>query len=163
MPVGSVDITDLKQAYQVLGLPTSASPHAIKQAYRRMARRWHPDLFKSGTSEHAEATLMMKIINDAFAKVERAPLRGSIEPIESEGVRPKKQWTVMVDSEGFPMGDRGDFWIRFFYGACFRSIGRSGLGCDAALSPTSVDGSGSRGGGCIVWVLRRAIRRPVLA
>jgi DnaJ-class molecular chaperone len=120
MAVATEDITETRHAYQVLGLPIFASPLAIKQAYRRMARRWHPDLFKSGTPEHAEATLMMKIINEAFAKVEDAPLRGHVErEAYREETRPKKPWTVIVDSEGFPMGDRGDFWIRFFFGACF--------------------------------------------
>ena len=122
------DVTELKHAYQVLGVPTSASPHAIKQGYRRMARRWHPDLFKSGTLEHAEATLMMKIINQAYAKVEDAPLGGHVErEAYREEARPKKPWTVIVDSEGFPMGDRWDFWIRFFYGACFGALVGTGL------------------------------------
>ena len=128
MAATTEDITELRYAYQVLGLPTSASPHAIRQAYRRMARLWHPDLFRSATSEHAEATQMMKIINEAFAKVEGAPLRGYVErQVEREEARPKKPWTVIVDSEGFPMGDRWDFWIRFFYGACSGALVGAGL------------------------------------
>jgi hypothetical protein len=60
--------------------------------------------------------------------VEHAPLRGQVEPqVSGEETRPKKPWTVIVDSEGFPMGDRWDFWIRFFYGACFGVLVGAGL------------------------------------
>ena len=33
-----------KQALDVLGLPANATPAQIKQRYRKMAKRYHPDL-----------------------------------------------------------------------------------------------------------------------
>ncbi|MEO7021891.1 MAG: J domain-containing protein [Ktedonobacteraceae bacterium] len=33
-----------QQALAVLGLPLSATPQQIKQRYRRLAKRYHPDL-----------------------------------------------------------------------------------------------------------------------
>ncbi|HEY6567471.1 MAG TPA: J domain-containing protein [Actinomycetota bacterium] len=38
--------------YSVLGVPSDASPDAIRQAYRQQARSWHPDV--AGSTEAAE-------------------------------------------------------------------------------------------------------------
>lgn len=69
-------IDGLRRAYQLLGIPYSASERSIKQAYRRMTKRWHPDRYTSGTPAHAEATQMMKRINEAYSQIANAPLRG---------------------------------------------------------------------------------------
>ena len=47
-------------AYEMLGLATDADAHAIKQAYYRIARTWHPDV-----STHADA-------KEVFGHISRA-------------------------------------------------------------------------------------------
>ena len=37
-------ITERKQALDMLGLPAHATPAQIKQRYRQLAKRYHPDL-----------------------------------------------------------------------------------------------------------------------
>lgn len=37
-------VLERKQALDVLGLPASATPAQIKQRYRKLAKRYHPDL-----------------------------------------------------------------------------------------------------------------------
>jgi hypothetical protein len=37
MPIPDYDITELKRAYEVLGVPFSASAFSVKQAYRQIA------------------------------------------------------------------------------------------------------------------------------
>src|SRR5215469_18570020 len=69
-----LEIDELKRAYQLLNVPYSASERAINQAYRRLIKRWHPDRYASGTPAHAEATQMMKLINEAHSQIANAPL-----------------------------------------------------------------------------------------
>jgi hypothetical protein len=68
------EINELRRAYQLLDVPYSASERSIKQAYRRITKRWHPDRYTSGTPAHAEATQMMKLINEAYSQIANAPL-----------------------------------------------------------------------------------------
>src|SRR3972149_5151020 len=48
--------------YEVLGLPRSASEKELKQAYRRLARKYHPDV----NPGDAQAEARFKEINSAY-------------------------------------------------------------------------------------------------
>ena len=43
-----------KDYYQVLGVPKSASEKDVKSAYRRLARKWHPDANPKNQKESEE-------------------------------------------------------------------------------------------------------------
>jgi curved DNA-binding protein len=47
--------------YRILGVPRDASGDEIKQAFRRLARRYHPDV-----SEEPEAETLFKILSEAY-------------------------------------------------------------------------------------------------
>ena len=49
--------------WSLLGLDPDADPVALKRAFRREARRWHPDL--NGNDSHAEERF--KLVNEAYA------------------------------------------------------------------------------------------------
>jgi DnaJ-class molecular chaperone len=53
-----------KDYYEVLKVPYSASETEIKSAYRKLARRHHPDLFSIGLKKSAEEKF--KTINEAY-------------------------------------------------------------------------------------------------
>ncbi len=50
--------------YEILGVDRSASEKDIKSAYRKLARKWHPDLHPAGEKEKAEE--QFKKINEAY-------------------------------------------------------------------------------------------------
>lgn len=51
--------------YEVLGVDRNANEKTIKSAYRKLARKWHPDLFHT-EAEIKNAEIKMKEINEAF-------------------------------------------------------------------------------------------------
>ncbi len=56
-----------KDYYQILGVGRDASEEAIKKAYRRLARKYHPDVSKeSGAEEHfKEVSEAYEVLRDA--------------------------------------------------------------------------------------------------
>jgi len=123
MPVAEDQIADLKHAYQILGVPLLASASSIKQTYRNLVKRWHPDLYPSGSPAYVEATQMTKLINGAYAAIENAPLRYHIDAcppayVESgQSTRPSPNEPSYARSETIPKTDWLEFWIRFVFGA----------------------------------------------
>ncbi len=123
MPAAESQIETLKRAYQILGVPLSASAPSIKQSFHRLAKRWHPDLYQSGTVAQAEATHMMELINDAYSAIARAPLRYHIESYprawekrkQTTGARNAETGKMQRDT--LPITDRLEFWMRFGCGA----------------------------------------------
>ena len=117
--------SELKRAYQILDVPLSAPSHSIKQAYRRLVKRWHPDRYATESAAHADSDWMTKLINDAYSKIEAAPLRYFIEAIPlaqrkaAQGTPPSTYKSNDNISEAFPKTDRIEFWVRFVCGAVF--------------------------------------------
>ncbi len=75
MKVGEQPIDRLRNAYQVLDVPETASALAIKSNYRKLVKRWHPDRPATSAATAAEATMVTKLINEAYALIKNAPLR----------------------------------------------------------------------------------------
>jgi hypothetical protein len=128
-----VDQMTLERAYRILGLPIDASANAIKQAHRKLVKRWHPDLYKEGTTEHSAATEMTRLTNDAYSTVSHAPLRYQ-RGFASYGNPARTTYTPRSEpatSEiSGPRLDRIEFWARFFCGAIlglFIALDASGL------------------------------------
>lgn len=119
-------ITELKHAYQVLGVPADATTASIKHAYRRLVKRWHPDLYASGTPEYVEATYMARLINNAYATIAHAPLRYHVDrnsgQTDEKNSRQPNSTTpeqIRKTPEKLPKTDRLEFWVRFVCGAVF--------------------------------------------
>ena len=56
---------DQRDYYQVLGLARSASPEQIKRAYRRLAKKYHPDHYKS--KDPSEAAAKFNEVQQAYS------------------------------------------------------------------------------------------------
>ncbi|MBQ3815456.1 MAG: J domain-containing protein [Clostridia bacterium] len=60
----------MKDPYQVLGIPRSASDEEVKRAYRSLARKWHPDNY-AGSAQAAGYEEIMKEINEAYDAIQK--------------------------------------------------------------------------------------------
>ena len=121
----------MERAYRVLNLAPNASALAIKQEYRKLLKRWHPDLQQAGTTAHAESTEMSRRINEAYALIQHAPLRYErFASAKNTGPQPKQTenaaWqdfilrqTMRSHVKTPQRMDRVEFWVRFVCGAIF--------------------------------------------
>lgn len=118
----------MKHAYQVLGVPLSATSASIKQSYRKLVKRWHPDLYKGGTEEYATATQMTKLINQSYALIGDAPLRFYVDAYPSayaatrRAARPTQRVADVPKVESILKFTWLEFWVRFICGAIFGAL-----------------------------------------
>jgi curved DNA-binding protein CbpA len=124
MFVSGEELERLKHAYQVIGVSQDASAHSIKQTYRRLVKRWHPDLYVGGTTGSIEATQMTKLINEAYSAIADAPLRYYVDAYHPQVSRRSAQTSsaptggpIRVNAEKLPKTDKLEFWVRFVCGA----------------------------------------------
>ena len=126
MPDDDYPLIKLRHAYQVLGVPTDAGAPSIRNAYRRLVKRWHPDHYANENPAHEEATHMTRLINEAYSAIAHAPLRYHVEtyPGQTKGKSsqppsPSAGERIRMTVEKIPKTDRLEFWVRFVCGACF--------------------------------------------
>jgi curved DNA-binding protein CbpA len=126
MPASDYDIAKLKRAYRTLDVPLDASARSIKQSYRQLLKRWHPDLYASGTSAYAEATQMAELINEAYSSIEDAPLRyytgtyaGRSSPGNDPPTRSTADGTEAISEEFVLTTAKIEYAVRFVCGALF--------------------------------------------
>lgn len=81
-------MSNMQQHYEVLGLKTGASPAAVKQAYRDLAKRWHPDRFAHDPQLKQQAEEKIRAINEAYQQLkEYQPEAEQPKSTESEQTR----------------------------------------------------------------------------
>ena len=84
-------VDDLERYYEILGLKPGASPEEVKQAYRDLAKVWHPDRFSHDSRLQRKAQEKLKEINEAYERLSsfrpgsrRATSRAGRQPHESQ-------------------------------------------------------------------------------
>ncbi|MEL7243354.1 MAG: DnaJ domain-containing protein, partial [Cyanobacteria bacterium J06573_2] len=60
------DKDKIARAYNTLDLKPGASPEQIKQAYKKLVKKWHPDLFVNQPQELIKAKEKIRLINEAY-------------------------------------------------------------------------------------------------
>lgn len=109
-----------KDYYEILGVPRDAEADDIKRAYRRLARRFHPDV-----SEEPDAEERFKELQEAYEVLRDAEKRDAYDRLGAnwragEDFTPPPGWEPEFSfrHEGFrDAGDFSEFFSRIFGGA----------------------------------------------
>ncbi|NCC83625.1 MAG: molecular chaperone DnaJ [Clostridia bacterium] len=115
-------MADKRDYYEVLGVAKNATEEELKKAYRKTAKKFHPDL----NPDNAEAEAKFKEANEAYAVLSDPEKRQRYDQFGHAG----------VDQQGFdPSGfggfeDLGDIFSQFFGG------GFGGRGASRQNAPT---------------------------
>jgi len=112
--------------YQILGVPRDADESDIKKAYRKLARRYHPDVNKDGGAEEK-----FKEVNEAYEVLKDSDKRQAYDRFGAEWKHGREFEEAGFGSgfgggnysrEGFSGGDFSDFFESIF-GSGFQQPG----------------------------------------
>lgn len=119
---------EFKDYYQVLGVAKTATAEEIKKAYRKLARKFHPDV-----SKEPEAEQRMQEINEAKAVLTDPEKRLAYDQLaqqyrSGQDFQPPPDWDAGFEysGRGFEEADLGEF--SDFFANLFGQGGRAGRG-----------------------------------
>jgi len=102
---------EFKDYYKILGVEAEADAKTIKTAYRKLARKYHPDV-----SEHSDAEAQFKEVTEAYEVLSDAKKRAEYDELRKyggrhgESFRPPPGWNASTAPEGnFSYSGGGDF------------------------------------------------------
>jgi curved DNA-binding protein len=99
---------DYKDYYSILGVPKSASQDEIKKAYRKLARRYHPDLNKDdpqAEQRFKDANEANEVLSDAEKRKMYDQFGSQWQQYQRAGGRPDDFWSQWGAQQG--AGQRG--------------------------------------------------------
>lgn len=113
---------EYKDYYATMGVPRTASADDIKKAYRKLARKYHPDVSKEANAEEK-----FKEVQEAYEVLKDSKKRGAYDQLGSQWqggqeFRPPPGWQVYTDFgdggsfEGGGLGGFSDFFESIFGG-----------------------------------------------
>jgi curved DNA-binding protein len=126
---------EFKDYYKTLGVEPGASDADIKAAYRRLARKYHPDVSKEAGAEER-----FKAINEAYEVLKDPGKRTAYEQLRAGGFRagqdfrPPPGWDYEGGQGDFGGGGFSDFFDSLFGGGRGRGA-RAGAGASAGPAP----------------------------
>ena len=121
---------EYKDYYKILGVERSVSQDELKKAYRRLARKYHPDV-----SKEKDAETRFKEVNEAYEVLKDSEKRQAYDQLGAnwkagQDFRPPPGWeqSVHFNAGGMGAGTGGfsDFFESLFGGGFRRGTGRTG-------------------------------------
>lgn len=98
-----------KDYYEILGVEAGAGEAEIKTAYRRLARKYHPDVSKEAGAEDK-----FKAVNEAYEALRDPQKRAAYDQLRARGYRPGDE--VQPPPGGFGGGAEGFDFEEIFAG-----------------------------------------------
>ena len=96
---------EFKDYYATLGVEPSAGEAEIKTAYRRLARKYHPDVSKEAGAEE-----QFKAVNEAYEALRDPQKRAAYDQLRARGYRPGEEFRPPPDfGRGGPGAQEFDF------------------------------------------------------
>jgi curved DNA-binding protein len=124
---------DFKDYYEVLGLTKAATQDEIKRAYKKLARKYHPDV-----SKEKDAEIRFKELNEAYQVLKDPEKRAAYDQLgqnwkAGQDFNPPPDWDAGFEfsGAGFDAGDAGDF-SEFFESLFGRGFGSAQQGYQRA-------------------------------
>lgn len=124
---------DFKDYYEILGLTKKATQDEIKRAYKKLARKYHPDV-----SKEADAEIRFKELNEAYQVLKDPEKRAAYDQLgqnwkAGQDFNPPPDWDAGFEfsGAGFDAGDAGDF-SDFFESLFGRGFGSAQQGYQRA-------------------------------
>lgn len=105
---------EFKDYYDILGIKPDADAKAVKTAYRRLARKYHPDV-----SKERDAEKKFKDVSEAYEVLGDAAKRSEYDTLRQYGRKgqqfePPPGWHTSAGSSNFSDGEFSDFFSSIF-------------------------------------------------
>jgi curved DNA-binding protein len=131
---------EYKDYYKTLNVERTATPDQIKQSYRKLARKFHPDVSKEPNAEEK-----FKAVQEAYEVLKDPQKREAYDQLGSQWqggqeFRPPPNWQGFSGFEGFGGGDEGMGGFSDFFESIFGAGGGRG---GARAHPGFRGGAGS--------------------
>src|SRR6202789_2013968 len=96
---------EFKDYYKVMGVPRDATEAQIEQAYRKLARKYHPDV-----SKEKDAEARFKEVGEAYEVLKSAEKRAAYDQLgqghsAGQDFRPPPDWAAGFEFSGAGAGD----------------------------------------------------------
>ncbi len=113
---------EFKDYYKIMGVARDATQDEIKRTYRKLARKYHPDV-----SKEADAEARFKELGEAYEVLKDAEKRAAYDQLGAsfkggQEFRPPPDWNTGFEFSGGDAADYSDFFASLF-GRNFRAGG----------------------------------------